>query len=159
MVLYRWGTAVSKVSYIWYLAIDIETCKLLFRLFPLHPFILNYGINEINYNHNILWDVITHPCPDLNGDRTKLMRNISHSLCMQLHNHVLNWIPVSSISVRYVWDVSNTLQWRHNERNGVSDHQPHDCLPNRLFTHRSIKTSKLRITGLSAGNSPVTKSQ
>ena len=26
-----------------------------------------------------------------------------------------------------------TLQWRHNERIGVSNHQPHDCLLNRLF--------------------------
>ena len=25
------------------------------------------------------------------------------------------------------------LQWRHNERGGVSNHQPHDCLPNRYF--------------------------
>ena len=24
------------------------------------------------------------------------------------------------------------LQWRHNGRDGVSNHQPHDCLPNRL---------------------------
>ena len=27
----------------------------------------------------------------------------------------------------------NTLQWRHNELDGVSNHQPHDCLLNRLF--------------------------
>ena len=26
-----------------------------------------------------------------------------------------------------------TLQWRHNERDGVSNHKPHDCLLNRLF--------------------------
>ena len=25
------------------------------------------------------------------------------------------------------------LQWRHNERDGFSNHQPHDCLLNRLF--------------------------
>ena len=37
-----------------------------------------------------------------------------------------------------------------------SNHQPHDCLVNRLFRHRSKKTSKLRVTGLCAGNSPVT---
>ena len=49
-----------------------------------------------------------------------------------------------------------TLQWRHNERDGVSNHQPHDCLLNRLFRHRSNKTSKLRVTGLCEGNSPVT---
>ena len=49
-----------------------------------------------------------------------------------------------------------TLQWRHNERDGVSNHQPHDCLLNRLFRRRSKKTSKLRFTGLCTGNSPIT---
>ena len=39
------------------------------------------------------------------------------------------------------------LQWRHNERDGVSNGRPHDCLPNRLFRRRTKKTSKLRITG------------
>ena len=48
------------------------------------------------------------------------------------------------------------LQWRHNERDGVSNHQPHDCLLNRLFRRRSKKTAKLCATGLCAGNSPVT---
>ena len=48
------------------------------------------------------------------------------------------------------------LRWRHNERNGVSNHQPHDCLLNHLFRHRSKKTSKLRVTGLCVGNSPET---
>ena len=32
-----------------------------------------------------------------------------------------------------------TLQWRHNGRNSVSNHQPHDCLFNRLFRRRSKK--------------------
>ena len=36
-----------------------------------------------------------------------------------------------------------TLRWRHNELDGVSDHQPHGCLLNRLFGRRSKKTSKL----------------
>ena len=47
------------------------------------------------------------------------------------------------------------LQGRHNERDGVSSHQLHDCLLNRLFRRRSKKTSKLRVTGLCEGNSPV----
>ena len=49
-----------------------------------------------------------------------------------------------------------TLQWHHNERDGVSCHQPHHCLLNYLFRLRSKKTSELRVTGLWAGNSPVT---
>ena len=48
------------------------------------------------------------------------------------------------------------LQWRHNEPDCVSNHQPHDCLLNRLFRRGSKKTSKLRVTGLCAGNSPGT---
>ena len=46
-----------------------------------------------------------------------------------------------------------SLRWRLNERDSVSNHQPHDCLLNRLFRRRSKKTSKLRVTGLCAGNS------
>ena len=49
-----------------------------------------------------------------------------------------------------------TLQWRHNWRDGVPNHQSRDCLLNRLFGRRSKKTSKLRVTGLCAGSSPVT---
>ena len=54
------------------------------------------------------------------------------------------------------WNIFVTLRWRHNERDGVSNHTPRDCLPNRLFRHRSKKTSKLRVTGLCARNLPVT---
>ena len=46
--------------------------------------------------------------------------------------------------------LSFTLQWRHNERHSVSHHQHHHCLLKRLLT------SKLRVTGLCAGNSPGT---
>ena len=48
----------------------------------------------------------------------------------------------------------STLQWCHNDHDGVSNHQPHGCLLNRLFRSRSKKTSKLRVTGLCVGNSP-----
>ena len=47
-----------------------------------------------------------------------------------------------------------SLQWRHNGQDGVSNHQLHDCLLNLLFKRRSKKTSKLRATCLCAGNSP-----
>ena len=60
------------------------------------------------------------------------------NVCLSCH---LSWRP---------------LQWRHNGRDGVSNHQPHHCLLNCLFRSRSKKTSKLRVTGLCAGNSPVT---
>ena len=46
--------------------------------------------------------------------------------------------------------------WRHNGLDGVSNHQPHDCLLNLLFRCWSQITSKLRVIGLCAGNSPAT---
>ena len=45
----------------------------------------------------------------------------------------------------------HSLQWRHNGCDNISNHQPHDC----LLIRRSKKTSKLHVTGLCAGNSPV----
>ena len=47
-----------------------------------------------------------------------------------------------------------SLHWRHNGRDGVSNHQPNDCLLNPMFRRRSKKTSKLRVTAFCAGNSP-----
>ena len=38
----------------------------------------------------------------------------------------------------------------------MANHQPHDCLLNRLFKRRSKKTSKFRVTGLCEGSSPET---
>ena len=58
--------------------------------------------------------------------------------------------------ITFAWTKPYPLLWRHNEPDGVSNHQPHECSPNRLFGHRSKKTSKLRVTGLCAGNSPET---
>ena len=52
--------------------------------------------------------------------------------------------------------IRGSLLWRHNGRDGVSNHQPHNCLLNHLFRCRSKKTSKLRVTVLHAENSPVT---
>ena len=40
------------------------------------------------------------------------------------------------------------LEWRHNECDGVSTHQPYDYFLSRLFVRRLKKTSKLRVTGL-----------
>ena len=49
-----------------------------------------------------------------------------------------------------------SLHWRHNEPDGVANHQLHDCLFSCLFRRRSKETWKLRVTGLFEGNSPVT---
>ena len=73
--------------------------------------------------------------------------------CVQMHvvypiKHGNGCVVLSCVVV--------TLQWHHNGWDGISNHQPHDCLLNRLLRRRSKKTSKLCVTGLCAGNSPVT---
>ena len=60
--------------------------------------------------------------------------------------------PTASCLEGDTWEV----QRRHNGTDSVSNHQHHHCLLNRLFGCWSKKTSKLRITGLCAGNSPGT---
>ena len=55
-----------------------------------------------------------------------------------------------------VGSVIYSLHWRHNEHDSVSNHQPYDCLLNCLFRCTSKIISKLRVTGLCAGNSPET---
>ena len=49
-----------------------------------------------------------------------------------------------------------TSHWRHNERDGVSNHPRLNCLLNRMFRRRSKKTSTFRVIGLCEGNPPVT---
>ena len=68
----------------------------------------------------------------------------------------LQIIAAQTMPVMKYEEVLLSLQWRHNGRDGVSNHQPHHCLLNRIFRWRSKKTSKLRVTGLCVGNSPVT---
>ena len=53
-------------------------------------------------------------------------------------------------------DATESLHWRHNGHDSVSNHQPYCCLLNCLFRRRSKIISKLRVTGLCAGNSPET---
>ena len=66
---------------------------------------------------------------------------------------VLERDTVSKYMKAHLW---RTLQWRHKGRDSVSNHQPRDCLLNRLFRRRSKKTSKHPVIGLCAGNSPLT---
>ena len=77
----------------------------------------------------------------------------SYAVCnfsTMLHTFQL-WVDVHIM----IWRQQFASQWRHNERYGVSNHQPHGCLLNRLFRRRSKKTSKVRVNGLCAGNSPM----
>ena len=82
--------------------------------------------------------------------------------------HVVMWVHLCQIKgppvllritngqTRYrnckAWGTS--LQWHHNEHDGVSNHQPDNCLLNRLSKCRSKRNSKLRVTGLATGAFP-----
>ena len=75
----------------------------------------------------------------------------------QSHRDTTEFCPVSFniASLAPGQSCDYPLQWRHNDRDVVSNHQPHDCLQHRLFKYKSKKTSKHRVTGLYTGNSPV----
>ena len=78
-----------------------------------------------------------------------------------LPQHLKLFAPTATDHDRDYWRISPTfalvtLQWRHNGRDGVSNHRRLDGLLNRLFRRRSKKTLKLCVTGLCEGNSPVT---
>ena len=76
--------------------------------------------------------------------------------CFQQKHILHKSMFISMVRYSYGYQYSNSLLWRHNRRDGVSNHQLNDCLLNRSFGRRSKKTSKIRVTGLCAGKSPVT---
>ena len=96
---------------------------------------------------------------------------ISSSIAYWLrYNNVCHWLPhiaagdFENVGVpdkssweAFKWQTLMTiaLQWRHYELDDVSNHQCLRCLLYCWSRRRSKKTSKLRVTGLCAGNSPV----
>ena len=76
---------------------------------------------------------------------SKILTIVFHSLSRRASFGAFSVSSIHSITL-----------WRHNERHGISNHQPHDCLLNCLFRRRSKKTSNLHVTGLCEGNSLVT---
>ena len=54
------------------------------------------------------------------------------------------------------WQLLVSLQWRHNERDGVSYRRRLDWLFVQPFVQAQLKKSKLCATGLCEGNPPVT---
>ena len=67
------------------------------------------------------------------------LKTSSAALLVHLSNTSREWCMSNISTLSRVLNVSissmccSTLQWPHNERIGVSNHQPHDCLLNRLF--------------------------
>ena len=63
---------------------------------------------------------------------------------MWFHIHALNsdnYVSKRDLTGRAGWWIPapSTLQWRHNGRDGISNHQPHDCLLKCLFRRRLKK--------------------
>ena len=97
-------------------------------------------------------------------------RMISHAIildCTKIKtsndwSHDLFWWPMMDRMVScgnlslIKWPIVDPFRWSHNKCDGISNHQRLDCLLSCLFWCRSKKTSKLCITGLCEGNSPVT---
>ena len=106
------------------------------------------------YNQSILMKIFLGPFTRVNGN---LIPNITECKENQL-TWCFNGKCISCIgNVTYMYSCHKfSLQWRHNGSDNVSKKQPHDCFLNRLFRRRSKKTSKPRVTGLCAGNSPGT---
>ena len=92
---------------------------------------------EIRYSY-ILWKLI----------RKKGNRSLGKT---SFYRHPWIWFPARK-----------PLRWRHNDHAGVSNHQHHGCLLNRLFRRKSKKTAKLRVTNYwincanSNANKPIT---
>ena len=90
------------------------------------------------------------------AQRSNNAKNVSIWWCHHEQYWLLHSVLIltrnSSPGILHHYSCYAPLQWRHDGLNGVSNHQPHDC----LRRHRPKKTSKLSITGLFEGNSPVT---
>ena len=72
---------------------------------------------------------------------------------LQLGNHLDILIDVAYNRCK---QQINALQGRNNQHDGVSNHRYLGCLLSPFSRRGSNKTSKLRVTGLCEGNSPVT---
>ena len=73
--------------------------------------------------------------------------------CSRVCRH---WCDSSIITINNHRNLPISLQRCYNESNGVWNHRRLDCLLKRLFRHKSKKASKLCVTGLCEGNSPMT---
>ena len=107
-----------------------------------------------NFNHARFYAAITHPWPNLKFVFLLSLWVSGGSIWSVHPSFPALSIAIAGASEIYPWDMRKTSRWRHNDHAGVSNHQPHGCLHNRLFRRRSKETSKFRVTGLCAGNSP-----
>ena len=106
--------------------------------------------------NNVQWRNVVHiagipPRYPWRAPHWKGLSDVSFLLITESQYKIKSFIASSFYGL-----LSAAFQWRHNERDGDSNHRLLGCLLYRLFRRRSQKTSQLRITGHFKGNTPVT---
>ena len=64
---------------------------------------------------------------------------VTSLLSWHVQHFVAIWYPPIFHRIWITMTKSFALQWRHSGRDGVSNHQPHNCLLNRLFRRNQRK--------------------
>ena len=125
-----------------------------------YGFVMIYGVTELG-KHWYMYSLFSHylgRCWLIVNwtirDKTKI--TLKESITIYTMGNALKTAVCKNVG--HFYSGRNMLQWRHNYRDGASNHQPHDYLLNRLFRRRSKKTWKFRVTNLCAGNSPAVNS-
>ena len=119
-------------------------------------------LNEISIEFELWWKNhgTQRPTTDLSASNhiaiSKSRQFQKHTWHMYGKNGKTTLTHTHTPHNRSLFSTHIALQWRHNECDVVSNHQPHDCLLNRLLRRRSKKTSKIHVTGLYEGISPMT---
>ena len=97
-----------------------------------------------------MWDVITHPCLCFSDGYWRWSDGVMSDYIRLFYTDVITFLyPIPHAGLANL--LMKALQWRHNERDGVSNDRRLDCLLSRLFRLTSKKTSKLSVTGLCEG--------
>ena len=105
----------------------------------------NYLVPFVWHRRNTLYNIL-------------ILLALSYRTLIHVHaciTRVTKTVKYHAVFIQRIWYTINPIRWRHNERGDVSNHQRLDGLLNRLFRCRSKKASKLHVTGLCEGNSPV----
>ena len=99
----------------------------------------------INTKHRSIYTHMLFCGIFIRKDFVKSVLDLKHGVTYfrkwHLSSQRLRWLHILSPH-----RILTSLRWRHNDHAGVSNHQLHACLLNRLFRRRWKKTSKFRVT-------------
>ena len=97
----------------------------------------NYHVVVLTYNHHFSQTSTKTRMP-ATVTRIPITVFVRWDTCTLLFKPNSGWPNNARHGVRMTaWIQGWSLQWRQNGRDGVSNHQPRDCLLNRLLRHRS----------------------